>query len=157
VKPLAIEVQPRRLYIFERFNYMQTGGTILQNKDGSEVIIPSAQLTQNQPTPASRTLKIYHRGVTEEGISKIHYVIAATLPDNSLYIVDPTSMQFNYRGPAGSIIAHGTWEEYVAGFPGKVLKKVETPLYPTLTDPVTRREIPMKTAIDEMYWFGMTI
>jgi len=126
-------------------------------EEGGQVVIPSAELTPTEPTPASRILKIYHRGVTEEGISKIHYVIAAPLPDGSLYILDPTSMQFNYRGPAGSLIAHGTWEDYVAGFPGKVLKKVETPLYPTLTDPVTRKEIPVKTAIDEMYWFGMRI
>jgi len=121
-----------------------------------EQLSPYAMLIPNV-SKDFQFVKTYFRRILPEGVTQTHYVIEATLPDGGVYIVDPTSNQFNYRRP-GSLIVHGSWDDYVREFPGKVLQKLEEPICSTAVvlnvQGIAIERVHMTTAIDEMYYMG---
>jgi hypothetical protein len=143
-----MELSPHHIYLFKRERYYQTGGVI--DTDGVTVV-PNVRLDTMDTVPI---LKILMKRVDPQyGLVKTHYVLDVQMSNGGSYIIDPTSMQFNYRGPKGCLIAHGESNDYVRNFPGKIIKRLDHP--PALIDPINKLgKMKLGLVYEYMYWEG---
>ncbi|XP_021949945.1 uncharacterized protein LOC110847325 [Folsomia candida] len=114
----VIEVIPHEKYLVRCLRFRQTQ----EVSDNGDCCSPEVE---PYPVDADNTKNIPILGIDAEfGPIYSHFILEVPLRNGQTYIVDPTSMQFNYRGPKKTIIVHGEWTDYCKQFPGFIIERL---------------------------------
>jgi hypothetical protein len=108
---VLMEVAPRSVYFIRNKRFYQSGPDV----HGSTYELKSDNLPENLSLRRIDPIL---------GPIFSHFILEVPLDTGEFYVIDPTSSQFNYRGPKGSIIMHGDWETYSKGFPGTIVSRI---------------------------------